>query len=291
MAKTKFDIENENQWCPGCGNFSILKSMKNAFIDLDLEPRDLLLVSGIGQAGKTPNYLACNMLHGLHGRALALATGAKIANHNLHIIVNSGDGDCYGEGGNHFMAAIRRNIDITILIHNNQIYGLTKGQASPTSALGMKTKNQHSGTISNAFNPVATALAMGARFIAQGFSGNMQQLTHLIVEAINYPGFAMIDIYQPCVSFNKINTHSWYKSRVFDLKDSGHDYSDFTKALQIVHYNSHKIPTGIIYKRPGIPFHERLDVLNKKPLVEYSFNAVLLEKTLGIAQFKKGDNQ
>jgi len=283
MAQTKFDIDNENQWCPGCGNFSILTSMKKAFKVLDFEPKDILLVSGIGQAGKTPNYLACNMLHGLHGRALALATGAKIANHNLNIIVNSGDGDCYGEGGNHFMAAIRRNIDITVLIHNNQVYGLTKGQASPTSTLGMKTKHQNHGTISKAFNPVATALVMGAGFIAQGFSGNMQQLTELIVEAIKYKGFSMIDIYQPCVSFNKINTHSWYKSRVFDLKEIGHDHSDYDKALQIVHNKKDKIPTGIIYKNPDIPFHDRLDVLKKQSLIEYSFNAAKVKEILGIA--------
>ncbi|MDM8535840.1 thiamine pyrophosphate-dependent enzyme [Desulfobacterales bacterium HSG17] len=283
MIQSEFDIDNENQWCPGCGNFSILKSMKDAFTALDFTPRDLLLVSGIGQAGKTPNYLACNMLHGLHGRALALATGAKIANHNLNIIVNSGDGDCYGEGGNHFMAAIRRNIDITLLIHNNQVYGLTKGQASPTSDFGMKTKNQNHGTTSNAFNPVATALVMGAGFIARGFSGNIQQLTHLIVEAVNYKGFSMIDIYQPCVSFNKINTHSWYKSRVFDLKDTNHDYSDYEKALPIVHNQKDEIPTGIIYKKYGIPFHERVDVLKERPLIEHSFKKNQLKEILCIA--------
>jgi 2-oxoglutarate ferredoxin oxidoreductase subunit beta len=283
MIQSKFDIDNENQWCPGCGNFSILKSMKDAFMALDFTPRDLLLVSGIGQAGKTPNYLACNMLHGLHGRAIALATGAKIANHNLNIIVNSGDGDCYGEGGNHFMAAIRRNIDITVLIHNNRVYGLTKGQASPTSAFGTKTKNQNHGTTSNAFNPVATALVMGAGFIAQGFSGNMQQLTHLIVEAVNYKGFSMVDIYQPCVSFNKINTNSWYKSRVFDLKDSGHDYSDYEKALQIVHNQKDEIPTGIIYKKDGVPFQERVDVLKERPLIEHSFKENQLKEIIGIA--------
>ncbi len=277
MAKTKFDIDNENQWCPGCGNFSILKSMKNAFTALGLEPKDLLLVSGIGQAGKTPNYIECNMLHGLHGRALPLATGAKIANHDLNIIVNTGDGDCYGEGGNHFLAAIRRNIDITVLIHNNQVYGLTKGQASPTSALGMKTKNQNHGTISNAFNPAATALVMGAGFIAQGFSGNMEQLEYLIVEAINYKGFSMVDIHQPCVSFNKINTYSWYKSKIFDLNDTDHDDSNYEQALQTVHNKNHKIPLGIIYKKPGIPFHERLDVLKKQPLIKHKFDGTQLE--------------
>ncbi len=277
MAKSKFSIDNENQWCPGCGNFSIIKSMENAFTDLGLEPKDLLIISGIGQAGKTPNYIECNSVHGLHGRALPIATGAKIANTDLRIIVNTGDGDCYGEGGNHFLAAIRRNIDLTVLIHDNQIYGLTKGQASPTSALGMKTKNQSKGTVSSAFNPVATALVMGAGFIAQGFSGSMKQLQYLIAEAINFKGFSMVNIYQPCVSFNKINTLSWYKSRVFDLNDTDHDPEDYDKALQTVHNKDSKIPTGIIYRNRGVPFHERLDVLKKRPLLKHKFGKAELE--------------
>ncbi len=287
MKQIKFDIDNENQWCSGCGNFPILTSMKQAFAGLGFEPHDFLIVSGIGQAGKTPNYLACNMLHGLHGRALAIATGAKIANHNLNIIVNSGDGDCYGEGGNHFLAAIRRNIDITLLVHNNRIYGLTKGQASPTSSFGMKTKNQSQSTTSSPFNPLATALVTGAGFIAQGFSGNMEQLTHLIIEAVKYKGFSIVDICQPCISFNKINTHSWYQQRVFDLNDNGYDYSDYEEALKVVHYQNGKIPTGIIYKKSGTPFHERLDILKRQPLKEYNFNAKKINQTLGLQTAEK----
>ncbi len=281
MAGLKFDIDNENQWCPGCGNFAILTAMKKAFVSLGLEPKDLLIVSGIGQAGKTPNFMACNMLHGLHGRALPLATGAKIANHQLNIVVNSGDGDCYGEGGNHFLAAIRRNIDITLLVHNNQVYGLTKGQASPTSQLGMQTKIQNKGTISSSFNPVATALTSGAGFVARGFSGNIDQLSDLIIEAMAYKGFSMIDIYQPCVSFNKINTHLWYKQRVFDLKETDHDVTNYEKALITAHMGEDKIPTGVIYQKQGIPFHERLEVLKKKPLFEYSFAKPEMNDILG----------
>ena len=271
MENKQFDIDNINQWCPGCGNFSILQAMKKAFTSLGLSPADLLLVSGIGQAGKTPNFIACNMLHGLHGRALPLATGAKIANKNLNIIVNSGDGDCYGEGGNHFLSAIRRNIDITLLVHNNQIYGLTKGQASPTSSLGMHTKMQAKGTTSYPFNPIATALVAGAGFVAQGFSGNTDQLSSLIVEAMNHRGFSIIDILQPCVSFNKINTNSWYQERVFDLSEKNHDTSDYTKALEIAHMGKDSIPTGVIYKKAGIHFHDRLDALKDKPLFKHSF--------------------
>lgn len=280
MKESRFDFNNENQWCPGCGNFAILTAMKKAFEQNDLSPSEMLLVSGIGQAGKTPNYLACNMLHGLHGRALALATGAKIANSRLNILVNSGDGDCYGEGGNHFLAAIRRNIDITLLVHDNRIYGLTKGQASPTTAEGMPTKLQAGGVTSQAFNPIAVALAAGIGFAAQGFSGNIDQLSDLIVQGMNYKGFALIDIHQPCVSFNKINTHLWYKERVYDLVQTEHDETDLTAALNLAVMSEDRIPTGIIYRREMADYHDKVPVLKEKALVEYSFakpemNAIL----------------
>lgn len=277
MVTTRFDIDNENQWCPGCGNFSILEAMKKAFISLEFKPEDLLLISGIGQAGKTPYFMECNMFNGLHGRALAIAAGAKTANHNLNIIVNSGDGDCYSEGANHFLAAIRRNLDITLLVHNNRIYGLTKGQASPTSSFGMKTKMQKSGNVSSSFNPIATALVSGAGFIARGFSDDIDQLSYLIEKAVKYKGFSMIDICQPCVSFNKFNTRSWYKKRIFRLDenydDKGlkHDPHDYYRALKLAHMGEDKIPTGIIYLKPGIAFHERIEVLKEKPLCEYDF--------------------
>ena len=147
-----YDSDYENQWCPGCGNFGILEAMKDALVRLDIPPRQVLIISGIGQAAKTPHFLKCNAFHGLHGRALPLATGSKAANHDLNILVNTGDGDCYGEGGNHFMHAIRRNFDVTVLAHDNKVYGLTKGQASPTSDVGMKTKAQTQGVISESFN-------------------------------------------------------------------------------------------------------------------------------------------
>ena len=273
MKKSRFDTQKENQWCPGCGNFGIVSAMKQAFEDQDLAPQDLLLVGGIGQAGKTPHYVQCNMLHGLHGRALAMATGAKTANHDLRVVVSAGDGDCYGEGGNHFLAAIRRNVDITLLVHNNQVYGLTKGQASPTTALGTVTKLQDNGTTSDPFNPVATALAAGASFVARGFSGNTDQLKDLIVKAMSHNGFAMIDIFQPCVSFNKINTHAWYKDRVYDLADTDHDPKDLAKALQLaLDQGTDKIPTGLIFQQGKKPFHQRLAPLRNQPLVTYPFD-------------------
>lgn len=281
MKTTRFDTERENHWCPGCGNFGILAAMKQAFEDRNLAPEDLVLVGGIGQAGKTPHYLQCNMFHGLHGRALAVATGIKIANHTLNVVVSTGDGDCYGEGGNHFLAAIRRNVDLTVLVHNNRVYGLTKGQASPTTDLGTVTKLQDQGTTSDPFNPVAMALAAGASFVAKGFSGNTDQLSDLIQKAMSHKGFALIDICQPCVSFDRIHTHAWYKERVADLSETGHDPSDLAAAWKIaVNTAPDRIPTGLIFAKEKSAFHQRLAVLEKQPLAMYSFDKQAVQKIM-----------
>jgi 2-oxoglutarate ferredoxin oxidoreductase subunit beta len=280
VSSKDFDNEMENKWCPGCGNFPILKSMKEAFAQMGLEPRDLLLISGIGQAGKTPNFLQCNMFHTLHGRALAVATGAKIANKNLNIVVNSGDGDCYGEGGNHFLTAVRRNIDVTLLVHNNKVYGLTKGQASPTSDYGMTTKAQPKGTQLTPFNALATALVSGAGFVARGFSGDTDMLCELIVKAFKYKGFSMIDILQPCVSFNKINTLKWYKQRVYDLQKNGHDPSDLKGAIELVLKDEEKeIPLGVIYENETLAYHERIEVLKDSNLFDETIESKKLKKS------------
>ncbi len=189
-----YECTYENKWCPGCGNFGILSAMKEAFVALNMPPEKLLLISGIGQAAKTPHFLKCNLFHTLHGRALAIATGVKMANHELTVVINSGDGDCYGEGGNHFMNAIRRNVNLTLLVHNNQIYGLTQGQASPTSDPGMVTKVQPHGVVATAFNPLAVALSLGAGFVARGFAGDKKQLSGLIQDGMKHQGFALIDL-------------------------------------------------------------------------------------------------
>lgn len=267
-----YDNDFENKWCPGCGNFLIQKAMKQALSELDIPPEKILFVSGIGQAGKTPHFMEGNLIHSLHGRALPVATGAKIANHDLNIIVNSGDGDCYGEGGNHFLAAIRRNIDITLMVHNNQVYGLTKGQASPTSAMGMVTKLQKNGVTSSPFNPLAVALGAGAGFVARGFSGETGQLVDLIKQAMNYRGLALLDILQPCVSFNKINTNQWYKERVYNIADASHDPSDLANAIELSLKWGDKIPTGVLYIKESIPFHKRVGVLQEKPLISQDFD-------------------
>ncbi|MHB1457684.1 MAG: 2-oxoacid:ferredoxin oxidoreductase subunit beta, partial [Armatimonadota bacterium] len=258
--------EYETAWCPGCGDFSILKSLKQALVEEELEPHQVLIVSGIGQAAKTPHYLNVNVFNGLHGRALPAATGAKLANPDLHVIVESGDGCTYGEGGNHFLAAIRRNIDVTLLVHNNQVYGLTKGQASPTSAEGFITKAQPDGVYSEPFNPIETAIAMKAGFVARGFTGMPEHLTSLIKQAMNYEGLSIVDILQPCVSFNKVNTFGWYKSRCYELP-AEYDPTNWDTAIVTASEWGDKIPVGIIYKNERPAYSSRFDILKNGALM------------------------
>lgn len=265
VTSKDFNSDYKNQWCPGCGNFGILEAMKDALAEQGIPPEKILLISGIGQAAKTPHFLNCNMFHSLHGRALPLALGAKLANHDLKIIVNSGDGDCYGEGGNHFMHAIRRNTDLTLLVHNNQVYGLTKGQASPTSGLGMTTALQPDGVISEPFNGPAVALSLGAGFVARGFSGSKDHLSSLIQKAMNHKGVSLIDIMQPCVSFNKINTFEWYKKRVYEADNPEPD--NFAQAMKLAMEWGDAIPIGIFYQTKKPDFTSRIKGLEKGPLI------------------------
>jgi 2-oxoglutarate ferredoxin oxidoreductase subunit beta len=267
-------------WCPGCGNFGILKALNQALVELEIEPYKLLLVSGIGQAGKLPHYTRGNVLNVLHGRPLPAAIGAKIANSELIVIGVSGDGDGYGEGGNHFMHTARRNHDITYLVHNNQVYGLTKGQASPTSDIGFVTRTSLDGA-GNPLNPLAVAIAVGASFVARGFAGDVTHLATLIKMGIKHKGFALIDILQPCVSFNHKNTHSWYQERVYKLGD-GNSYnpadkiSAFTKAQEW----GERIPLGVIYQKETATFEEQLLVSIKTPLVKQPIEPVVVAKLI-----------
>ncbi|MCG6946603.1 MAG: 2-oxoacid:ferredoxin oxidoreductase subunit beta [Deltaproteobacteria bacterium] len=258
--------EYETAWCPGCGNFSILEAVKQGLVASGIAPHEVLLVSGIGQAAKAPHYLNANVFNGLHGRALPVATGAKLANPDLRIIVESGDGCNYGEGGNHFLAAIRRNVDLTLIVHDNQVYGLTKGQASPTTMEGFVTKAQPEGVASAPFNPIAVAVAMQASFVARGFSGMIEHLAELIEKAIAHEGFALIDVLQPCVSFNKVNTFAWYKKRCYTLPDE-YDATDWQAAMQTAMEWGDKIPLGIIYRNQRTSFEKRFSVLEHGPLV------------------------
>ncbi len=280
LELNEYQTDADVKWCPGCGNFGILKAMKQAFSLMDIPPHQLTLVSGIGQAANTPHYIKCNMFHSLHGRALAIATGAKIANHNLNVIVNSGDGDCYGEGGNHFINAIRRNIDITLLVHDNKVYGLTKGQASPTADMNFVTKAQPFGVMLEPFNPLAAALVLKAGFVARGFAGNSDHLSTLIQEAMKHKGFSLIDILQPCVSFNHVNTFQYYNDRVYDLNSTDHDISNFKLALETALNNSDQIPIGIFYKKEKPTFTDRFKALSQEPLIDHKFNSEAVEKMI-----------
>jgi 2-oxoglutarate/2-oxoacid ferredoxin oxidoreductase subunit beta len=258
--------EFKSSWCPGCGNFPILKTVKETLVSLQLAPHQVLFVSGIGQAAKTPHYLRANFFNGLHGRALPVATGAKLANSALVVIAESGDGCMYGEGGNHFMAAVRRNVDLTVLVHNNQVYGLTKGQASPTSPEGFVTRAQPDGVASAPFNPMAVAVALGAGFVARSFAGMGDHLSEMIKQGIAHRGFSLIDILQPCVSFNRINTYAWYKERCRPLPPS-HDPGDWDAAMQAAHQWGDTIPVGVIYRNDRSAFEDHFPALKKGPLV------------------------
>lgn len=266
-------------WCPGCGNFGILKAFKDAVIQMNLEPHQFIIVSGIGQAAKFPHYVRCNTFNGLHGRALPVAAGIRLADHELPVFVFTGDGDCYGEGGNHLIHNIRRNINVKLFVHDNQIYGLTKGQASPTSMEGMKTKNQPFGVFSEQLNPLAMAVALDCSFAARGFSGDMEHLTLLIKEAISHKGFSLVDILQPCVTFNRINTHEWYKQRVYHLEPE-YNPEDRVAAFQRALEWGDRIPIGIIYKNHRPLLEERIPVIRDKPLVRQSVDLSKVENTL-----------
>lgn len=270
----------ETAWCQGCGNFVILECLKTALEELKKDPSEVLIAAGIGQGAKIPQYISANSFCGLHGRGLPAAVGAKIANESLTVILSTGDGDSYGEGGNHFIHNIRRNVDITHLVHDNQIYGLTKGQASPTSIEGLVTGVQPDGNMDIPFNPILIAIAAGAGFVARGFTGRKEHLITLIKEAIEFNGYALVDILQPCVSFNKTNTYAWYNERVYEL-DEKYNAEDKVSAMSKALEFGEKIPIGIIYKETKKTFHQKNTVLKTEmPLIDRKSDIKLLTNLL-----------
>ncbi len=232
-------------WCVGCGDFGVLRSLQKACADLGLRPHEILTVSGIGCSSNLPGYFHSYGMHTLHGRGLAVATGAKLANHELTVIATGGDGDGYGIGGNHFVHTARRNVDLTYVVMNNQIYGLTTGQISPTSRLGMKTKSTPFGSVEPPLNPLTSAMMNGATFVARGFSGDPKHLTELITKAIEHRGFALIDIFSPCVTFNHDNDFPFFKKRVKRLEDEDHDVTDWKSACEKAMLWGDTIYTGL----------------------------------------------
>lgn len=278
LDPNKFGTNEEITWCKGCGNFGIFVALKNAFDKLGWKPNDVLLTYGIGCHGHMVNYLNAFGFEGLHGRALPVATGAKLANHKLNVISIVGDGDNLGEGGNHFTHACRRNVDTTCIIHDNQVYGLTVGQSSPTSAIGFKSKTAPTGTVEEPINPALIALAAGAPFVAQGFSGDIKQLTDLFVAAIQHKGFSVVNVFQPCVTFNYLNTYKWFYERVYKIEETGYAPNDKMQAMAKALEIGEKLPTGIIYNVERPLFEESLPQIAKEPLVNQKIGEVDMAK-------------
>lgn len=279
MTANPFDMPGKKMgWCPGCGNYKLLNALKEALHELDIDRRNLVIVSGIGQGAKTPQYVNANMFNGLHGRALPVAMGAKLSNRNLVVIAESGDGCMYGEGGNHFLHAIRRNYDITVIVHDNMVYGLTKGQASPTSRMGMKTSLQLNGVMLEPFNPIAVSLALDAPFIARASVGDSEETKKIIKQAISFKGFSVVDIFQPCVIFNKMNTYQWFKENAYYLPDD-YDPADrklaFERAIE-----TEKLPLGIIYRKDDRELYEDMLAITHMPAYEHEVPEKAFEKML-----------
>ncbi len=219
-------------WCPGCGDFGVLNSLQRACAELGLQPHEIVTVSGIGCSSNLPGYINTYGMHTLHGRSLVFATGVKMANHELTVIATGGDGDGYGIGGNHFVHTSRRNVDLTYVVMNNQIYGLTTGQVSPTSRVGQRTKSTPFGSVEYPLNPITSAIMNGATYVARGYSGDIRHLTDLIKGGIEHHGFSLIDVFSPCVTFNLDNTHAFFKSHIRKLEDEGHDAGDWAAACE-----------------------------------------------------------
>jgi 2-oxoglutarate ferredoxin oxidoreductase subunit beta len=255
-------------WCPGCGDWGIGMAIKKALVELNYSPDQVAVVFGIGCSGNMNDFLNAYGLHSLHGRALPNAIGIKLANHKLPVLAVVGDGDCYGEGGNHFIHACRGNHDITVIVHDNGVYGLTTGQSAPTALKGYRSKSTPLGLIEAPVNPLALALTSGVTFVAQGFAGDLNHLVLILKEAITHKGFSLVNVLQPCVTFNKVNTYQYYLQRVYKL-DKDYQKDNFKLALdKALEVNEEKFPLGVIYQVKRPCYHESLPQTSSLPLVE-----------------------
>ena len=267
MEIALYKVEAKATWCPGCGDFAVLRALQIALASLELNPKDVVIVSGIGCSSNLPGFLNSYGFHGLHGRAVPVASGIKLANHDLNVIIAGGDGDGYGIGLGHFIHAMRRNLDITYVVMNNQVYGLTTGQAAPTSEKGMLTKSTPQGVLEGPVNPIALALVSGATFVARGFSGDADHLAKLTEDGIKHKGFSLIDIMSPCVTYNRQNTYQWFRERVYRLEEDNHDMLSMDQALKRSREWEDRIPLGIFYKDPKPTYESGEQVLKDMPLV------------------------
>jgi 2-oxoglutarate ferredoxin oxidoreductase subunit beta len=273
-------------WCPGCGDFSVLAAMQRAFANLGLEPEDVAIVSGIGCSGRISGYVNSYGFHGVHGRALPIAQGLKLANRDLTVVAAGGDGDGFAIGMAHTVHAIRRNIDITYIVMDNQVYGLTKGQTSPRSQMGFKTKSTPYGSIEAAISPMEMALTVGAGFVAQAVSSDLKQLTHIIEEGIKHKGFSFINVYSPCVTYNKINTYDWFKENLVNLDSiEGYDPTDREMAMKtLMEHNG--LVTGIIYQnKDRKPYEEMIKGFKEEPLAKQDLHLTREQFEKLVAEF------
>lgn len=277
MARTPKDYTStagKPNWCPGCGNFGIEAAIKQAFAQLDLDPDKLMLITGVGCGANMPSWFSTYGLITLHGRSLAVATGAHLANHELPMFVEAGDGDGYGIGMGHFIHGMRRNVNLTYMIGDNTVYGLTRGQASPTADKGFKSPSTPFGSPDNPINPIALALANRCTFVSRGYAGNLPHLVNLIKEAYHHKGFSFIDILQPCVTFDKVHGYKMYQDLTYDLQTSGHDMTNYDEALKKAYEPPTKYPIGIFYKEDRPIYEDELPQFKKGALVHHDIHHV-----------------
>lgn len=264
-----YDGPVDPDWCPGCGDYGVLNAMKRAALQLKLLPHELMVVSGIGCSSNLPGYIRSYGVHSLHGRSLPVATGIKLANRDLRVVMTGGDGDGYGIGIGHFIHAMRRNLDLTYVVMDNQVYGLTTGQTAPTTMQHVRTKTTPRGNAEVPINPLALAIVTGATYVARGFSGDTRQLADLFAGAIAHRGFALVDVFSPCVTYNKVNTYAWFKQRVYSLADEeGYDPSDAEAALRKAFEWGDRIPLGLLYQSEQPIYEDSEPVLQRGPLVK-----------------------
>jgi len=269
VTRQDFDIPVSPTWCRGCGNYGILNAIKMALAEQEMAPHQVVLFSGIGCGSKLPDYMTINGYHSIHGRPVAVATGARLANHGLKIMTVHGDGAGYGMGLSHLAHAARRNIGLLDVVQNNRVYGLTKGQYSPTSDPGMRTPTSPFGALDRPVPPLALAISMGATFVARGYAGELRHLVWILGQALHHRGYALVDVLQPCVTFNRPSAYDFYNPRVYKLDDVGHDPADKEAAWKLSYEWGERIPLGIFYRTEEVPAYEELEpTLQAGPLVE-----------------------
>lgn len=270
-----FNSEIFPTWCPGCGDFGIWAALKNALIKLNKKPHEVLLVFGIGCSGNFSSFVKANIFHSLHGRALPAAVGARLANHELDVIVIGGDGDGYAEGLSHTLQTIRSNINLTYIVHDNHVYSLTVGQASPTSQKGFKGKTHPEGYFEYPLNPMALAVSAGGSFVARGFAGDIPHLTELIVNGVWHRGFSFINVMQPCPTFNPELSYDWYRQRIYKLEETGYVSDNKYKAWEISQIPlEEKIALGVLYEEDRPTLEDNYPQISKTPLVKRDLSKI-----------------